>query len=169
MAIPDLVAGAHEPLLPPGVHPATIAEVQESFVTAFPTSVTRPKVVSDWLAFRQLIESFLTIRHEYLDGSFVTGRLNPRDMDHSIWVDADEFVALPPDRASALKGLWFQRLSGFGCDAHIVPECGPRHPAYPVFVSERDLTEAAWPRYQTVMRQIVPGVEKGYLEVVDES
>jgi hypothetical protein len=163
--IPDFVDGP-EPLLPPGVHQATIEEIQASLVTGFPTSVTRQRIASNWIAFGRVFRTYLPVKQEFIDGSFVTGRQNPQDLDHSLWIDADDLVSLAGDRLQAFQGFWSRRLDAFGCDAHLVPECTPGHKLYGVFVQERNLTEAAWPRYQNLVREIVAGVQKGYLEVV---
>lgn len=82
MAIPRCNAYG---LLPPGFHPATMAELQRKF--GF--SPKRHSLIGDGLkpVARELIE--IGIWHLYVDGSFVTEKPSPGDIDGYILTNLD--------------------------------------------------------------------------------
>lgn len=94
--IPDFIDEplAHSRILPDGIYGASPGQVKERFVTAFPQSMTRPRLFDGWQALRHLVRTLLPVEHEYLDGSFVTSKANPRDIDVSFWVRGDDVVTM---------------------------------------------------------------------------
>ncbi len=76
--IPDPVPlqGSPWPVLPPGIHPASLSEVRDSFGA------------NTWRAqlFAGLLDALTRLKHSgcqtvYLDGSYVTGKPHPADFD----------------------------------------------------------------------------------------
>lgn len=90
MAIPDL-GGPQNYWLPPGTHPCTLDEIEERFVY----NKRREQL---WRAFRVLLNRIKTLGGEidvlYVDGSFVTGRREPQDID--------AVTLLLPEKAKAM-------------------------------------------------------------------
>jgi hypothetical protein len=76
--IPTLVdiAGAPWPVLPPGIHPASFAEIQATFATNF---VRRELYRGLLVGTAVLAQAGCTMF--YLDGSYVTGKPIPGDYD----------------------------------------------------------------------------------------
>lgn len=85
MPIPNFIDQYH---LPPGVHFATLAEVEERFSRHTPE---RERV---WLLFSRLLERLsdlgISPRAMLIDGSFVTGRQVPGDVDAAFLYDPQE-------------------------------------------------------------------------------
>ena len=82
--IPSLIeiAGAPWPVLPPGIHWATLAEIEDVFAaTAY-----RKRLFDGFVMALQNLTA-AGCRRAYLDGSFVTGKPFPGDFD-ACW-DAD--------------------------------------------------------------------------------
>jgi uncharacterized protein DUF6932 len=168
MPIPSLVdpAGLGEDLLPTGVHPATLSEVEDAFVAPFGLSVTRSRIASGWKTFRTVVGSLVTIQHEYIDGSFVSNRLNPDDIDLSLWIRAVDMDALSPDDSAALAWTMRKCLDVYKCDAYIVPVCRAEHGLYAEHLRMKATTELYWSTYKDLGDRVRPEVRKGYIEVV---
>ena len=70
--------------LPPGVHAATLAEVETVFATT-----PRRRLLFEGL--RQALENLARagVRRVFIDGSFVTTKANPNDVDGCwVWTEA---------------------------------------------------------------------------------
>src|SRR4051812_16621271 len=98
--------GQEDLLLPSGVHQGTLDEVKTLLVDGFPSSLQRIRLWESYVAFRTLIRALVPVDHEYLDGSFVTSRPAPKDVDLSIWVDAAAIDRLGPQDQVAFARLW---------------------------------------------------------------
>jgi hypothetical protein len=108
------------------------------------------------------------IQQEFVDGSFVTDKVNPKDVDLSFWVDAEDLVALPKADQVAVDSLFTVGgvMKSYGCDAYLVPRCSIGHPAFPAF-QHMLWTDGHWRSVRDKNRSIVDGVHKGYVRVVD--
>jgi hypothetical protein len=159
--IPEFVeTGMGDPALPPGIHKASVDEIRAALVDAFPESTSRSRLLGGWLAFRLSVRRLVPVEYEYLDGSFVTGKLNPKDIDLSLWINRSDLEAAHPDNRAGITTLRRQRLS-FGCDALFVFVCPTSHPKYREFEHFRDWTENAWRTYRTGTRELTTAVSKG--------
>ena len=76
--VPDFIelAGSPWPVLPPGIHPATLSEVEARFAT----NLKRRE------QFRGLVAALANLRgagcgHVFLDGSYMTAKPRPGDFD----------------------------------------------------------------------------------------
>jgi hypothetical protein len=165
--IPKFVeTGMGDPVLPPGIHRARVDEIRATFVDAFSESTTRSRLFDGWLAFSLAVRRLVPIQREYLDGSFVTGKLNPKDVDLSIWIDRSDLETAHPNHRAGITSLRRQSLS-FGCDVYLVAICPLDHPKYPQFEYWKNWTEQAWPTYRTETGELTSAVSKGYVEVAD--
>lgn len=158
MPIPDFDPDrVPDPTLPPGVYQATTDEIHERFVVQVPSSLTRDGIFRKWILFRTQLRRIVPVRLEYVDGSYVSGRRNPRDMDLSLWIGVDDLNGLAPGERQVLLALWAQRISTFSCDAYIVPECPPGHPGYGLFESMAKCHGEALEGLQGCARERPPG------------
>lgn len=166
--IPDFVVeplAAHR-LLPPGTHKATVADTHARFVDGF-GSARRQEVFAGWQAFRGLVRQVVPVQQEFVDGSFVTDKDEPKDVDVSFWIAADDLLTLPADAQQAFRLLFgdrdFQR--SFNCDAYVVPVCPSGHTNYGDF-QHMLWTSEYWAACRDKTGAVVPGVTKGYIEVI---
>lgn len=165
--LPEFVdVGEKDALLPPGIHPATMLEIEERLVRTSPTYRRRVDLWESFKQFRTLVHGLLPVQHEYLDGSFVTSRPAPKDTDSSFWINATDIDALGEKEQRAFGLLWSQRMSRFACDAYLVTPCDSAHPRYADYQYWKQKTETSWPAYKNRAKLVVPGVTKGYIEVV---
>jgi hypothetical protein len=85
------------------IHP-TLAEVKERFVAQVTGSLTRAKIWEGWMRHRSEIEKIGLSYATLVDGSFITDKVDPGDVDVCVLVDATEYNLLPKPLAGAVHG-----------------------------------------------------------------
>jgi len=120
-------------VLPPGAHSASAAEVEETLVDGFAESHTRRPIYVDWLALRDAIREIAPFSRQWLDGSFVTKKLDPNDLDLASFFDSEVIEALDATQESCLNAL----VSGPSeaaprCDSYPIIEYPDGHPLHDV-------------------------------------
>ena len=97
VVLPVLLPSGH---LPPGRHPATLPEIDQHFVAAFPRSSTRTEIwegflsyLTTWDAAEQGAGAEI-LRGVWIGGSFTSDTLNPSDIDVSPIYDKAALDAL---------------------------------------------------------------------------
>jgi hypothetical protein len=165
VVIPAFVdVGQPDEVLPPGLHQTNELEIKATLVDKFPGSTSRSDIFTSWQAFSLLCRSILPVKEERINGSFVTSRLEPSDLDVAIWIAADDFAALDLGTQLSFGDLLAKAKPTFKCDAYVVPECPPGHPTYADY-QYMLWTDSYWAQYKSPTKLIVPGVQKGYLRV----
>jgi uncharacterized protein DUF6932 len=76
------------PLLPRGFHVREIPALHGEFVEAFPESETRESLLSDMVALVDQLQKEKIVGDIWLDGSFVTEKVNPNDIDFILVVES---------------------------------------------------------------------------------
>lgn len=148
-------------LLPTGLHRVTVDQVHSAFVAPFPTSANRQKLYEQWLLHREAIATLVPVQRQWLNGSYVTAKVDPGDVDVVTFVDGAVLEALDPAPLALLESL----VSGhdtrdlWGIDSFLVATYAEDHPAYAT--SRR--TEGAWRRTWTNVKGT--DLTKGFLEV----
>ncbi|MGI8602127.1 MAG: DUF6932 family protein [Verrucomicrobiales bacterium] len=101
-------------LLPVGVHDCTLAEIWERF-GQFQNTEQRPRLVAKLEAFVVEARTAGIVTAVIVDGSFVTSKAAPNDVDLSMVVtEAHDFSAdLPPPAYNVLSKRRVQRRYGF--------------------------------------------------------
>lgn len=80
-------------LSPPEVLTLSVAEFEKLFVNQFPNSATRHSIFASYRRFaddfsREVCSAFT----HWIDGSFVTDKLNPNDMDFVVHIKQEVYV-----------------------------------------------------------------------------
>ena len=99
----------------------------------------------------------------------MTSRVNPKDIDVSIWVSGADLLALSDSRQRALQKLFGEGgMELFSVDSYLVPVCEPDEPLYEQYVEDRDWTREAWATARDFRQRPVDHslVTKGYVEIV---
>jgi hypothetical protein len=111
--LPPLSASGH---LPPGRHPASLAELHEHFVEALPASTTRPAIWEGFLGYLTAWDEAEqhagaeVLRGVWIAGSFASSTLDPSDIDVSPIYDRDALVSLSGKPGSGrIKELFTHR------------------------------------------------------------
>ena len=149
-------------LLAPGRHTVTAAEFKATFVEGFPDSSTRAELYTRWLRHRAAILGHVPILSQWIDGSFVTNKDDPGDIDVVTIMHESNFIALAPVAQSMLASLLAGKKTKavWGMDSYPVYVVPSGHPAEAAVQKAADGWHSEWSR---VKRR--PGVIKGYLEV----
>ncbi len=146
--------------LPPGVHSATVDEVEASLVVAFPTSSSRPPIFEGWRRHRNAVSALLPPSVQWVDGSYVSTKINPGDIDVVTHVDGQQFDALDPASQAAVRALFAGSpdTSTFLTDAYAIAEYPLGHVARPFYEQVRAYWEWRWSTARD-------GTSKGFVEV----
>lgn len=149
--------------LPTGRHVVTAQEFRTHFVDAFPGSATRERLFRRWEKHLEALTSVITVEAQWIDGSFVTDKLDPGDIDLASIVDGPTYDALAPGLRHMAEGL----LSGkatkavWGMDSYLVLNYPDGHPAKPQADAMAEEVHLFWQSHREH-----DGIVKGYLEVV---
>jgi hypothetical protein len=116
--------------LEPGVHGLDPTEIEAQFVTSFPHSTTRKNILVGYKQYSHDIASLVGNCEQYLDGSFVTNKNDPGDIDLVMLLDATVVDALPNDEKLRLKELVAgpTTKAKYMCDAYFCPVYPAGHP-----------------------------------------
>ena len=149
-------------LLPAGRHQVTTDVFRQQFVDAFGGSSTRARLFTRWQRHREALSSVVPIQAQWIDGSYVTDRLDPGDVDVVSLIDGPTFDALAP----ALQLMVSQLVSGsgtravWGIDSYLLPVYPGGHPLRPETVKGLTYWDNQWQRVKGNNQ-----LTKGYLEV----
>lgn len=109
-----------QPLLGPGLHSHTLADLRRLCVNRFPESITRPSLMDNLQKVIELLGSKNVVAEVWIDGSFLTEKLNPDDVDLVVIVEASDYAnALPETKAFV---AWFgsnSMYARFKCDNYL--------------------------------------------------
>jgi len=144
-----------------GRQAASIDEVEAALVDAFPASVTRRPLFESWLALREAIRRLVSIDTEWIDGSYVTTKQDPKDIDVVTHISGPELDALDAPAQATLSGLVSGPVSRHlhGCDSYICAVYPPGHPQHAAY-------EAAKVYWANWFGHDRAGQPKGYVEIV---
>lgn len=118
--------------LEPGLHPMSPEEMKTAFVTGFPHSSTRPLIMEGYLRHYQALKHVVDGFQQFVDGSFVSNKNDPGDVDIVCFIDADTVDNLSVDDQLKLKALVAGKATKaiYHCDAYFALSCAPSHPAF---------------------------------------
>ena len=79
-------------VLEPGLHRCTLDEVYDTFVNKFSTSIRRKNIFKSLIAFLKKLNDNYKIYEVWIDGSYVSEKINPNDVDTVIFFEVDDFI-----------------------------------------------------------------------------
>jgi hypothetical protein len=149
-----------EDRLPEGIHQVSTAEVKALLVDPFPNSSTRPGLYERWLGVREAIRRIVPVQTEWLNGSYVTKKEDPGDIDLIVFLDPKVDQLDTPDQI-LLLGLTAQEVTKVlhGCHSFPVTAYPPGHPAHASYL-------AAMQTWRAFFGKDREGNAKGFLEIV---
>ncbi|WP_157421832.1 hypothetical protein [Acidovorax sp. Root219] len=132
------------PLLPAGIHHLTSFALKELAVDAFPADTRRGELLGKFLAWREALRSLGVGGIAWIDGSFLTSKIGPDDIDLIFWspsfisplnsnqerllaslldkaacralFDLDVYCESPPPHMVMHREAYWKGLFGFGHD-----------------------------------------------------
>lgn len=99
------------------------ADFYHCFVGAFPDSTSRPGLYKNWVQYSNELRNLLGVGFtQWVNGSFVTRKLNPNDLDLVSFLPHDFFHRYEEE----LEEFWSFSRKDEGLDAYLLPVY-PRH------------------------------------------
>jgi hypothetical protein len=129
---------------------------EKMFVESFPGSATRSDLFNNFADYvTNAKQIFGTSFYQWIDGSFITNKLNPRDIDFVTFVNFDVYYANESeiDRLRELRNI-----GKFGMDGYFVPIYPDQHP-------KRFLYEADQLQWQYLFQRSRSDRKKGIIEL----
>ena len=102
--------------LNPGIHPYNISDFEEQFVKEFGNSTTRKNIYEKFKIWIKAVINEVKPRYIWLDGSFVTEKIDPNDLDLVIFYRPEDITS--EDISERLMFL-INASKGFSCDAYV--------------------------------------------------
>ena len=158
MPIPALDADG---LLPPGRHTASVAEVKAAFVDPFGGSASRMAIFTGWRMHRESLQNVVPGMYQWIDGSFVTSKPDPGDIDVVTFIDGVQYDAMPDWRRALGQSLMLGHGNQqfWNVDSFAVPVVPATHPTHAAYAQAEQYWDDLWSKVRGATRQ------KGYLEV----
>jgi len=146
--------------LAPGRHAATVGDIEAALVNGFPNSTTRRPLFESWNTVREAISRVVGVETEWIDGSYVTMKEDPKDIDMVTHLTGTELDALDVADQALLRGLVAANLSQalHGCDSYVCPVYQRNHPNHALY-------EQAFQYWEKWFGHDRNGQPKGYVEV----
>lgn len=147
--------------LPNGAHETTPNEVEQRLVQVFPGSLTRADLFRDWRKRRGDLAALASTQMEWVDGSFVSLKQDPADVDVVTFVDGTVLDAMDLAERQRYLDLFTSRMRtklATGCDSFLVVIRPPGHAEHATYVAYSNYWHNVWSHDRS-------GVEKGYLDI----
>lgn len=129
-------------LLPLGWHQKSMAELRKVCVDRFPLSSTRDMIMGGLEDIVNKLRSHNLVGDLWVNGSFMTEKINPNDVDVVLFVDGEFLKNATPQQQEAIDWLSSDLRKSHRCDSYIGirwPESSPRY-------SEGEYWRAYWTR-----------------------
>lgn len=122
-----------------GLHDLEFDEIVEHFVTAFPHSTSRQPIINGYSRHSDELRKIGLSCQQLLNGSFVSSKADPGDIDMVGFIDFDAVDALGPVDQQKLLALFNGKLTkdSHCCDAYFSPIVPESHPLFNKFRSQR--------------------------------
>lgn len=128
------------PLLGPGLHERRLPDLRQLCVDGFPLSTTRDALMRGVEAICGSLSTALISSHVWVNGSFLTQKVDPADVDLAVRL---HFAALPnpgPEQQALISRILNRQFPG--CDSYVFFEYPAGHPEHAV----GDMMRAYWQR-----------------------
>lgn len=157
--------------LPDGVYPCDELTLRARFVEPFPSSQTRQANYDGFMPLREDATRHGIVGTQWVDGSFVTSKPAPGDVDLVTFCDYDFLNRLSQPAQAFVRQCVAGRAATqarYRTHTFLVASCNACHPHYPVFESCR----AYWRKWFGTTRGTpnpagpdLPGRPKGFVQM----
>lgn len=137
------------PLLAPGFHWMTVAEVRELCVIAFPSSLTRRAIMEGLEEVISRLNNADIDGEIWIDGSFLTSKIDPLDVDYLLCVGSDIYDHDPAKRLVIDWASHEDLRDSHSCDAYKWIKYDKGHP---LFADSED-TRKYWTDWYGISRK----------------
>ena len=121
----------YPPLLPVGFHPMPLENLRRMCVDRFPDSLTRQAIMDGLTHVLGELNRIGLGFEVWVDGSFLTEKLNPKDCDFVVKVAGEEYDNASLSQQQAVAQIARADLKGsYRCDCYVFPEYADGHPLH---------------------------------------
>lgn len=112
-----------EPLLEAGIHDIAKDDLSSYFVTPFLNQEKRLKLIERFSYLIEKVEDIGISFEVWIDGSFVTNKEEPNDIDIAFFYDPNAANLLPEDKKLIFKEVANNSISKYryNCDVYFLP------------------------------------------------
>lgn len=137
-----------------------IATLKTYFVDAFPNSTTRSQLYDNYLRYiYRFQDEIFPFFEQWINGSFVTQKENPKDIDFVIFLD---YQVYEKREEKVLDKFWTFSLEKEGLDAYLVKEYPNNHQLYEKYLTIRRTWDKRYSNTKPVNNLVFP---KGFLKI----
>jgi hypothetical protein len=116
-------------LVPVGKITTDLPTLEQVFVKDFPASLTRPRLWANYLQYLERFRNIVTSNFtQWLNGSFVTLKEDPNDIDILTFIDYSIFE--PMEAQQRLEEFWSYNLEKEGLDSYLLGVYPQNHADY---------------------------------------
>lgn len=120
VAVPIIPEYDSKGQLPPGVYRPSLVEFVERYIAGFPSSISREEIFAGYLRYCSMLYQFDIVISNFVDGSYITNKVDPGDVDMVLLIDGPK-----ADRLSPLQRQQFvtEKMAKalYHCDSYVVP------------------------------------------------
>jgi hypothetical protein len=117
----------YPPLFDLGFHPMQLDEVAKVCVDAFPLLTSRKRIMDGLREFVRRLMDGNVIGELWLDGSFVTKKIDPKDVDIVLRIDGDRYNNGSPEVRAAVDWVIANQKTALLCDSYPLFEYPSSH------------------------------------------
>ncbi len=136
----------YPPLLKPGKHPMTLAQARSLCTNVSLASTTRNPIMAGVEKLIADVQAVGLQGEVWLNGSFVTQKIDPQDADLVFVFDEAVIRAATPDQGQMLQNLTTRNhfKATHRCDAYVTFVCPPGHQHYLVSLALLAYWNSQW-------------------------
>jgi len=145
--------------LPQGIHRPDLIRFRQKFVDSFADSTKRSELYKGYIILSKRCCDLLFVRSHWVDGSYLTAKKDPGDIDMSIHVDGASLDSYAMGGNGFLSNEESIRnlKKSYGCDVYIIPVYPKDSPLYRITEGWEDYWANWWGHTRDQKR-------KGYVE-----
>lgn len=116
-------------LVPEGGNESNVSELKKWFVDPFGEDSTRKELFKGFIKYNDDLKSLLSGQsyEQWIDGSFISQKVNPKDIDLVSFIDYEEVERLEKELEIFIKS---QGKSNYGVDGYVVRIYPEGHPNF---------------------------------------
>lgn len=118
------------PLLPVGRHPTELETLKQLCVDAFPASATRRPIMAGLLCVVRQLSRLGIIGELWVDGSFLTSKVDPEDVDVVLSLQSDFADRCNPEQTEAVLWVAGDLHDSHKCHSFVLVQWPEGHPRY---------------------------------------
>lgn len=146
--------------LNPGIHEYSMEDFEKQFIKDFATSETRLEIYEQFCEWLNRLTEILPPSYIWLDGSYLTSKVNPNDLDLVVFYRPEDIVSA--EMANDLDSMINKESRKYDCDAYLCFSLGHLTETQKSNYGNHSIMETYWMGQFTFDRSRRP---KGMVEI----